>query len=60
MGRTNYKCPECNRWTGMNGAYRDGSKSHRCKFCGCRVSVKIKGAFQWKADWMSIAVKEKE
>lgn len=59
MSRTNYKCPECHRFTGLNGAYCDGTKDHRCRHCGCEVSVKVKGTVRWFANWTSVAVKRK-
>lgn len=57
MARTNYKCPECNRFTGINGAYCDGPKKHRCKFCGCKVTVKVTGTYRWAVNWTSLAFK---
>ncbi len=57
MGRTNYKCPTCGRFNGLNGAYHDGDKDHCCKHCGCKVVVKVKGTCRWFANWVSVAVK---
>ena len=59
MARTNYKCPKCSKFNGLNNAYCNGLKEHRCKFCGCQVTVKVKGNFHWSPDWMSLAVRRK-
>lgn len=58
MARTNYKCPECKQFNGVNGAYEHtNNRKHRCKYCGCEVTVKITGNKHWCPDWLCSARK---
>lgn len=59
MARTNYKCPQCKKQNGMNNAYCNGSMKHRCKHCGCEVTVLVIGSDHWQPDWICKAIKRK-